>query len=81
LISNDTFAEDSAINLTTHKVKKYLLIFRCMASNKTKPRKNRLMKKTKQNSAVPLWVILKTNRRVRRNPQQRNWRRGSVDVG
>jgi large subunit ribosomal protein L39e len=52
-----------------------------MASNKTKPRKNRLMKKTKQNSAVPLWVILKTNRRVRRNPQQRNWRRGSVDVG
>ncbi|GBC74415.1 MAG: 50S ribosomal protein L39e [Candidatus Nitrosocaldus sp.] len=52
-----------------------------MGSRKTKPRKNRLMKKTKQNSPVPLWVILKTNRRVRRNPQQRHWRRSSVDVG
>lgn len=57
------------------------MVARDMGSRKTKPRKNRLMKKTKQNSAVPLWVILKTNRRVRRNPQQRHWRRSSVDVG
>ncbi len=52
-----------------------------MASRKPSGRKNRLMKKMKQNSSVPAWVIVRTNRKVRRNPKQRQWRRSDVEVG
>ncbi len=52
-----------------------------MPSIKSTARKNRLMKKIKQNSAVPAWVIVRTNRKVRRNPKQRQWRRSDVEVG
>lgn len=52
-----------------------------MAARKPSGRKNRLMKKTKQNSPTPAWIIVRTNRRVRRNPKQREWRRTDVNVG
>lgn len=52
-----------------------------MAARKHTGRKNRLMKKIRQNSPVPAWVIVRTNRKVRRNPKQREWRRTDVEVG
>ncbi|MFQ5920512.1 MAG: 50S ribosomal protein L39e [Nitrososphaerales archaeon] len=52
-----------------------------MPSRKPTGRKNRLYKKIKQNSSVPAWVIVRTNRKLRRNPKQRQWRRTDVEVG
>lgn len=52
-----------------------------MAARKSTPRKIRLMKKLKQSSAVPAWVIVRTKRRVRTNPKKRQWRRTDVGVG
>lgn len=55
--------------------------FHFMAAHKSAPRKIRLMKKLKQNSSVPAWVIIKTKRTVRTNPKKRQWRRTDVGVG
>ena len=52
-----------------------------MAARKPGPRKTRLMKKIKQSSAVPAWVIVRTKRTVRTNPKRRAWRRTDVGVG
>ena len=52
-----------------------------MAARKTSARKIRLIKKTKQTSPVPAWVILKTKRAVRTNPKRRAWRSTDVEVG
>ena len=52
-----------------------------MGARKTSARKIRLIKKTKQASAVPAWVILKTKRSVRTNQKARAWRRTDVEVG
>ena len=52
-----------------------------MGARKTSARKIRLIKKTKQASAVPAWVILKTKRTVRTNPKARQWRSTDVEVG
>ncbi|MCP8304564.1 MAG: 50S ribosomal protein L39e [archaeon] len=46
-----------------------------MGSIKPSGLKKRLLKKTKQNSPVPAWVIVKTGRKVRTNPKRRSWRR------
>ncbi|MCP8323744.1 MAG: 50S ribosomal protein L39e [Candidatus Methylarchaceae archaeon HK02M2] len=46
-----------------------------MGSIKPSALKRRLMKKTKQNSPVPTWVVVKTGRKVRTNPKRRSWRR------
>jgi large subunit ribosomal protein L39e len=48
-------------------------------SKKSKAKKKRLAKLERQNSRVPAWVILKTDRNVQRNPQRRNWRRSDTD--
>ena len=45
------------------------------------PRKIRLLKKTRQASPVPAWIILKTKRSVRTNPKRRAWRSTDVEVG
>jgi large subunit ribosomal protein L39e len=42
--------------------------------------KKRLVKKTKQNSPVPAWVIIRTKRKVRTNPKRRVWRRKRLKV-
>jgi large subunit ribosomal protein L39e len=46
---------------------------------KSKAKKKRLAKLERQNSRVPAWVIMKTNRDVMQNPKRRNWRRGDTD--
>jgi large subunit ribosomal protein L39e len=48
-------------------------------SKKSKAKKKRLAKLDKQNSRVPSWVMLKTDREVQRNPKRRHWRRGDTD--
>lgn len=52
-----------------------------MAARKPGPRKTRLMKKIKQASPVPAWIIVRTKRTVRTNPKRRAWRRTDVGVG
>lgn len=46
---------------------------------KSKSKKKRLAKLENQNSRVPAWVILKTDRNTQRNPKRRNWRRNDTD--
>lgn len=48
-------------------------------SKKSKAKKQRLAKLDNQNTSVPSWVILKTDRNVQRNPKRRNWRRSNTD--
>jgi len=52
-----------------------------MAARKSSARKIRLIKKQKQASPVPAWIILRTKRHVRTNPKRRNWRQTDVEVG
>jgi large subunit ribosomal protein L39e len=49
-----------------------------VARNKPLARKLRLLKAGKQNSRVPHWVMLKTNRNVTRQPMRRTWFRGKA---
>jgi large subunit ribosomal protein L39e len=42
--------------------------------------KKRLGRFLKSNRRPPLWVTLKTNRRVVRSPKQRFWRRNKLKV-
>jgi len=46
-----------------------------LARYKHVARKRRLAKACKQNSAVPVWVVVKTMRRFRAHPKLRHWRR------
>ena len=45
-------------------------------SKKGKGKKLRLAKKINQNRRVPVWVIVRTNRKVTTHPKRRHWRRG-----
>ncbi|MFW6448964.1 MAG: 50S ribosomal protein L39e [Halobacteriota archaeon] len=45
----------------------------------TKAQKKRLAKRARQNTRVPAWVVMKTNREVQLNPKRRNWRRHDLD--
>lgn len=51
-----------------------------MSRNKHVAKKIRLAKAKKQNRRVPVWVLLKTNRRVRTHPKMRHWRRTKLKV-
>jgi len=46
-----------------------------MARNKPLAKKLRLCREVKSNSAIPLWVVVRTLRRVRFRPRRRSWRR------
>ena len=46
---------------------------------KSKGKKKRLAKLERQNSRVPAWVIMKTDRDVQRNAKRRHWRRSDTD--
>lgn len=46
---------------------------------KTKAKKKRLAKAERQNSRIPAWVVMKTNRDVQRNPKRRHSRRQNLD--
>ena len=52
-----------------------------MAARKRSGRKIRLLKKVKETSPVPAWIILRTKRTVRTNPKRRAWRQTDVQVG
>jgi large subunit ribosomal protein L39e len=52
---------------------------RSTMGEKSKAKKKRLAKLDRQNSRVPGWVMLKTNREVGRNPNRRDWRRSDTD--
>jgi large subunit ribosomal protein L39e len=49
-----------------------------VARNKHLARKLRLAKATKSNSAIPVWVVVKTMRRISFRPKLRNWRRSKL---
>lgn len=51
-----------------------------MAKYKHTAKKRRLAKACKQNSAVPVWVIVKTKREFRSHPKLRHWRRVKLKV-
>jgi large subunit ribosomal protein L39e len=51
-----------------------------LARVKDAAKKNRLSKATRQSRSVPTWVIVRTNRHVRTNPKQRNWRRRKLGL-
>ena len=51
-----------------------------MARVKDKGKKNRLRKATRTSRSVPTWVIAKTNRHVRSNPKNRNWRQRKLKI-
>ncbi|MDG6954320.1 MAG: 50S ribosomal protein L39e [Nitrososphaerota archaeon] len=51
-----------------------------MARVKDASKKNRLTKATRQARSVPTWVIVKTNRKVRSNPQRRHWRQRKLKL-
>jgi large subunit ribosomal protein L39e len=48
-------------------------------SKKSKAKKKRLAKLENENSRVPAWVVMKTDRDVQRNPKRRSWRRSDTD--
>ncbi len=49
-----------------------------MTSVKSYAKKSRLMKARRQNRRVPLWVMVKTKRKVSNNPKRRNWRHAKL---
>ena len=51
-----------------------------MAKVKDTSKKNRLAKAGKRSRSVPTWVIVRTNRKVRSNPQRRNWRQRKLKL-
>ncbi|HDI10223.1 MAG TPA: 50S ribosomal protein L39e [Euryarchaeota archaeon] len=51
-----------------------------MARNKPRGKKIRLGKASKQNKRVPIWVIVRTNRRVLTHPKRRHWRRSRLKL-
>ncbi len=51
-----------------------------MAHYKPLARKLRLAKAGKQNSPIPIWVTIKTRRKVRFNLKRRMWRRTKLKV-
>jgi large subunit ribosomal protein L39e len=51
-----------------------------MAKVKDTSKKNRLAKAGKRARSVPTWVIVRTNREVRTNPQRRNWRQRKLKL-
>ncbi len=57
----------------THRLGEYE-----MASNKPGPKKQRLLKVVKQNRRVPVWVMMKTNRKTTTHPKRHHWRRSKL---
>ena len=62
-----------------NKILSWRWVMTATMGKKSKAKKKRLAKLERQNSRVPAWVILKTDRDVQRNPKRRNWRRQNTD--
>ncbi len=51
-----------------------------MGRTKDTSKKNRLIKAAKQATPIPTWVVVRTKRKVRSNPKQRDWRRQKLKL-
>jgi len=51
-----------------------------LARVKDTSKKNRLIKENRRGRSVPTWVVAKTNRHMRSNPQKRNWRQRKLKL-
>lgn len=51
-----------------------------MAHFKPLARKLRLARALKANRPIPVWVVVRTKRRIRVNPLRRHWRRSKLKV-
>ena len=49
-----------------------------MSRRKTKARKAKLTAEAKRSSAIPAWITLKTDGKVRIARRRRNWRRSKI---
>ncbi|MAK77739.1 MAG: 50S ribosomal protein L39e [Euryarchaeota archaeon] len=49
-----------------------------MSSRKPGPKKRRLLKVGKTNRRVPVWVVMKTNRRMNSHNKRHQWRRSKL---
>ncbi|MEC8541064.1 MAG: 50S ribosomal protein L39e, partial [Candidatus Thermoplasmatota archaeon] len=52
--------------------------FLFLAGTRPAAKKIRLMKATKQNRRVPVWVMLKTDRNTVSHPKRHHWRRSKL---
>ena len=51
-----------------------------MGSVKSTEKKTALGAAMRKNKRVPLFVVAKTNRRIRENPHRRNWRKKKLKL-
>jgi len=51
-----------------------------MGSVKSTEKKTALGAAMRKNKRVPLFVVAKTNRRIRENPHRRNWRKQKLKL-
>jgi len=49
-----------------------------MGSRKSAYKKNKLIRKARQNRAIPVFVVAKTNRKTRTNLYRRSWRTDKI---
>ena len=49
-----------------------------MSSNKDVDIKERLIARNKRNRSVPIWVVMKTNRKFRTNTKRYHWRSAHI---
>lgn len=51
-----------------------------MATHKSRAKKKKLAAEWKKAKPVPLWVVAKTNGKVRTSPARRHWRRDKLKI-
>ena len=51
-----------------------------MAKTKHPAKKARLIHATNTNKRVPVWVVIKTGRKVTRHPKRHSWRRSKLKL-
>ena len=49
-----------------------------LTKNKPAAKKRRLVKANRRSQAVPIWIFVKSGRKVRSSPKRRNWRRSKL---
>ena len=77
--SNDGNRRIGVPKSANNNILSHAKVVRPTMGKKSKAKKKRLAKLDRQNSRVPAWVIMKTDRNVMRNPKRRHWRRSDTD--
>ncbi|MHA1687678.1 MAG: 50S ribosomal protein L39e [Candidatus Heimdallarchaeaceae archaeon] len=49
-----------------------------MARNRSLSRKVRYAREMEKSAAVPSWIVIRTNRKVRTHPKRRKWRSSRI---